>query len=263
MIDDPFDDVPARRPRVVILFNEPVLPQDHPDADSEHEILYTVDAVQRRSPRRATTWNAWASAATRTCSRPGCAELRPDVVFNLFEGLADFGSTEAHVAGLLEWLGVPFTGSPYQTLCLARSKHLDQAPAARGRPADAGVLRRRGVAGAALSARMAGHRQARDWRTPASASTRAASSPTQHDLDERIAYLLETYGPPVLVEQFIRGREFNVAVIESAGPARVAAFGDPLHGRRPRLLADRHLRRQVEARLARLRVHAAALPGRR
>ena len=27
--------------------------------------------------------------------------MRPDVVFNLFEGLADFGSTEAHVAGLL------------------------------------------------------------------------------------------------------------------------------------------------------------------
>ena len=38
---------------------------------------------------------------------------------------------------------------------------------------------------------------------------------TQHDLNARVAYLLETYGPPVLVEQFIRGRELNVAVIEA------------------------------------------------
>ena len=30
-----------------------------------------------------------------------------------------------------------------------------------------------------------------------------------------MAYLLKTYGPPVLVEQFIRGRELNVALIEA------------------------------------------------
>ena len=37
----------------------------------------------------------------------------------------------------------------------------------------------------------------------------------QDSLNARVAYLLETYGPPVLVEQFIRGREFNVGVIEA------------------------------------------------
>ena len=30
---------------MTILFNEPILHADHPDAESEHEILYTVDAV--------------------------------------------------------------------------------------------------------------------------------------------------------------------------------------------------------------------------
>ena len=53
---------------------------------------------------------------------------RPDAVFNLFEGLATHTGTEAMVVGLLEWLGVPCTGSPSSALSLAldklRTKHL-------------------------------------------------------------------------------------------------------------------------------------------
>ena len=44
----------------------------------------------------------------------GLRRDRPDVVFNLFEGLADQYGTEAYAAGLLEWLGIPFTGCPFQ-----------------------------------------------------------------------------------------------------------------------------------------------------
>ncbi len=51
MIDSPFNAVPTPRARVVVLFNEPVLPSDHPDAESEHEILYTVDVVQKTLTR--------------------------------------------------------------------------------------------------------------------------------------------------------------------------------------------------------------------
>ena len=41
-------------PRVLVLFNEPTLPADHPDADSEHDILYTADTVARSRFRRRT-----------------------------------------------------------------------------------------------------------------------------------------------------------------------------------------------------------------
>ena len=57
---------------------------------------------------------------------PLWAELhrrRPDVVFNLFEGNHDNTETECYVAGLLEWSGIPFTGSPHAALTLARAKH--------------------------------------------------------------------------------------------------------------------------------------------
>src|SRR4051812_31880225 len=70
--------------RILILFNEPVLPLDHPDADSEHEIHYTVDEVHK-------VLDAAGFEVSRlvVCRDPealvvGIREQRPDVVFNLF-----------------------------------------------------------------------------------------------------------------------------------------------------------------------------------
>src|SRR5262249_8697476 len=110
--------------RVLILYNEPVLPEDHPDADSEHEVLYTAGTVHKALAEAGYPVSRLAVCRDPGVLLAGIRAERPDVVFNLFEGLADDYDTEAHVAGLLEWLGVPFTGSPYHTLCLARNKHL-------------------------------------------------------------------------------------------------------------------------------------------
>lgn len=49
-------------------------------------------------------------------------ELRPDVVFNLCEAPLGRPDLEAHVASLLEWAGVRFTGCSAATLHLCRRK---------------------------------------------------------------------------------------------------------------------------------------------
>jgi D-alanine-D-alanine ligase len=38
---------------------------------------------------------------------------------------------------------------------------------------------------------------------------------SQEDLERRAEYVLDEYGPPVLVEEFVPGREFNVGVVEA------------------------------------------------
>src|SRR5579871_2106352 len=115
---------PSSANRVVILHNQPVLPEHHPDADSEHEILSTTEFVQRTLSEAGFEVSTLGVRRDPSALLDGLREARPDVVFNLFEGLADFGETEAFAAGILEWLELPYTGCPYQTLCLARTKHL-------------------------------------------------------------------------------------------------------------------------------------------
>ena len=200
--------------RVVILFNEPVLPEDHPDADSEHEILYTVDEVDKVLTGAGFDVRRLGVQRDPSVLVNGLQELKPDCVFNLFEGLADLYETEAYAAGLLEWLGIPFTGSPYQTLTLARRKHLTKhLLQGAGLPtADFFAVEELPVPPCRI-----------EWPVIVKPGAQDASVgldqgsvvTTQERLNERVAYLLDTYGPPVLVEQFIRGREFNLAVIEN------------------------------------------------
>ncbi len=200
--------------RVLVLHNQPVLAEDHPDADSEHEILFTTQFVQRTLSAAGYEVSTLGVGRDPAVLLNSLRDLRPDVVFNLFEGLADFGDTEAHAAGLLEWLEIPYTGCPYQTLCLARNKHLTKhLLAGAGLPtAKFFVVEDVPVEDCPL-----------DWPVIVKPATQDASVGLDQGsvvinlerLNDRIAYLLDNYGPPVLVEEFIRGREFNVGLIEA------------------------------------------------
>jgi D-alanine-D-alanine ligase len=201
-------------PSVLVLYNEPVLPLDHPDAGSEHDVLDTVND----------TFKVLKAAGFETARlginydpAPLLAVLkakRPDVVFNLFEGIATQTGTEVSAAALLEWLNVPFTGCPSLALALGRdkvrTKHLLSAagiPTPEYAVVDALPVPR--------------------WRRPWPAIVKPAYQDasigidqnsvvtSQKQLDERVKFVLATYGPPVLVERFVSGREFHVNIIET------------------------------------------------
>jgi D-alanine-D-alanine ligase len=205
---------PIPSARVLILYNEPVLPGDHPDADSEHEVLYTAEEVEKGLVGAG--YEVGRLGVGRDPARlvEGVRDFQPDAVFNLFEGLADDYDTEAHVAGLLEWLGVPFTGCPYQTLCLAKTKHVTKR-----------LLRGAGIPTADffIVEDVPFRPAPLGWPVIIKPATQDASIgvdqgsvvTSRKRLNERVGYLLERYGPPVLVEEYIPGREFSVAVVET------------------------------------------------
>ncbi len=113
-----------RRERVLVLYNEPALPEDHPDYISEVEILDNVDAVRETVAAAGYEADAFAAPNDPDLLLTGVRDRRPDAVVNLFEGSAVNNATELYAAGILEWLGIPYTGCSFHTLVLARSKHI-------------------------------------------------------------------------------------------------------------------------------------------
>src|SRR5260370_41229029 len=88
-----------RQPRVLILYNEPVLPAGHPDYESEHEILYTVDVVNGHLLKAGFEVSKLGVSKEVSVLVSGLDQHQPDVIFNLFEGTGEHGQTEAYVAG--------------------------------------------------------------------------------------------------------------------------------------------------------------------
>jgi D-alanine-D-alanine ligase len=203
-------------PRVLVLYNEPVLPPDHHDFASENEILETAATVSRVLAEGGFEVRRLGVSREPEVLLAGLRAERPDVVFNLFEGLATQAGTEATVVGLLEWLGVPYTGSPAAALSLALDKYrTKQLLLGAGLPTPAFIA--------------VDHLPVLDGRVPFPAIVKPArqdasvgieqasvvTSPEQ--LEARCGHVLERFGPPVLVEQFVHGREFHVHLLEEPG----------------------------------------------
>jgi D-alanine-D-alanine ligase len=207
------------RTHVLILHNQPILPRDHPDAASEYEVVETAEAVHKILRKSGCN-------VTRAGVGLNFYELieqvhseQPDVVFNLFEGLGSFAPTEATVAGMLEWLEIPFTGSTALAMTLANDKYRMKV-----------MLRGAGLPTADffLVEQLPCPRSHLHWPVivkpavqDASIGIEQASVVTnQRRLSQQVSQVLKEYGPPVLVEEFVRGREFHVGVIEGPPDAR-------------------------------------------
>lgn len=198
---------------VLVLYNHPLLPKDHPDAESEHTVVEIAEDVARALSRNGFATSLLGLKQEPTALWHELSRCKPDVVFNLFEGSLDDTESESYVAGLLQWAAVPFTGSPLQALTLARNKHLTKH-----------LLRGAGLPTAQFFVveDLPVPPSTLEWPVIVKPARQDASigldnqsvCTDQEQLEARVQYILETYGAPVLVEEFIDGREFNVALLE-------------------------------------------------
>ena len=146
------------------------------------------------------------------------ALARPDLVFNIAEGLRG-QSREALVPAICEYLNIPYTGSDPLTLGLALQK-------ARTKE----ILAYRGVPTAPFVC-VETPRDLERLRLPfpvfvkpvAEGSGKGVFSNNLCDtparLRERALFLLERYAEPVLVETYLPGPEFTVAILGNGAAA--------------------------------------------
>jgi D-alanine-D-alanine ligase len=147
----------------------------------------------------------------------------PELVFNIAEGLSG-RSREAQVPAVCEMLGVPCTGSDPLALALTLDKDLaKRVVASRGLATPRHLLVERLIdipdsgehVGLTfpLIVKPAWEGSSKGVRLASRVTTPAA-------LREQVAFVLEGYGGPALVEEFCEGEEFTVGVIGNE-PARV------------------------------------------
>jgi D-alanine-D-alanine ligase len=148
----------------------------------------------------------------------GLRRAAPELVFNLAESFGGKSALESNVAALLNLAGLRYTGSSPAGLLLAGDKSLAKQ-----------ILRAHGIRTPEFATL---YRGAVDWAGALSfpvivkppqedASLGITSASVVHeikDLFARIDALQAEYQQPVLVEQFIDGRELYVGVLGNAHP---------------------------------------------
>lgn len=204
---------PAMPGRVLILYSVVQrLSRGEPrDWIAEEEVFLTARAMASALHERGwpvETRPVWDVDSLREALDP--FDPHDTVVINLCETLEGRPQGEAVVPMALEARGFVYTGSPSATLALC----LDKARA-KARLRAAGLP--------TPPAQVLHHPQER-LRIPLPAIVKPLMEDASHGIDResvvteeaalraRVAYILEAYRQPALVEAFIEGREFNVAL---------------------------------------------------
>ena len=159
-------------------------------------------------------------------------EASVDIVFNIAEGLQG-RNREAHIPALLEFLNIPYTGSDPLTLSLT----LDKAMAKRM------VMSENIPTPRFLKVERMEDLDGLDLRYPlfiklcyegSSKGVRLDSKILDpSSLEEKARGLLNTYGSPLLIEEFVKGPEFTVGILGNEDPFVLGVMQIEIKGRPP------------------------------
>lgn len=204
--------------RVAVVYNEPVLPPDHPDAVSEGDVAAVAGAVAHALAGSGFTPSVVAAGPPLASFLDRLAEARPEVVFNLVEGFGGISGGATHLISVFELARIPYTGSTVEALAVCVSKARTKS-----------LLRGFGLPTAASLLVERGHPIPRfDGPWPVLVKPDAEDGSLGIDqgsvavspdgLAERVGRLRDRFGGPVLIETYLPGPEFNVGVLALPNP---------------------------------------------
>ena len=218
---------PARKTalRVGLAFNmKRIDSHDGDDREAEYDAPTTIEAIGKAIESHGHT--VVPLEATPDFPRNLMAS-NVDVVFNIAEGISG-RNREAQVPNLCELLGVPYTGSDSATLSICLDKGLTK------RMLDSNSSQRTArsagdrVETPNFQVLLTGKEKLRTFRFPVivkpnQEGTSKGITPKsvvddEAGIRERARELIEKYGQPALVEEYITGREFTVGLLGERRP---------------------------------------------
>ncbi|HPN72702.1 MAG TPA: ATP-grasp domain-containing protein [Candidatus Omnitrophota bacterium] len=152
--------------------------------------------------------------------------VKPDMVFNIAEGIGKTRSRESQVPCLLESLGIPYTGSDPLSLGVTLDKYLTNTVLEKaGLP-----VPRAFTAATNEDADIASKGPCREgswivkprWEGSSKGIFDDSLSSSPDDLAKKAARLIKAYEQPVIIEEFLPGDEITAAV---RGNSRPEVFG--------------------------------------
>jgi D-alanine-D-alanine ligase len=221
---------------IAILHNRDAdLLEDDPGREAREDVVRVASALAHALTRGATLAEPLAVEGASLDFVGLLERRRPDLVINLCESLAADARGEMLVPGLLELLGLPYTGSP--ALALGLALHKDKAKEllhARGisTPRFAALETPEQLAACALPFPLIVKPSRED------ASVGVGFDSVVHEragLERAVRAVWATFHQPALVEQYIEGREVYVPLLGNAPrralPLTEIAFGKAFEGR--------------------------------
>ncbi|UCD41079.1 MAG: hypothetical protein JSV69_10880 [Chloroflexota bacterium] len=183
------------------------------DAGAEFDRLQTIEAIADALERDG--HNVFFLEANSTLPE-ALMDVRPDICFNIAEGIRGDGR-EAQVPALCELLGIPYTASQVVANAISLNKTITKR-----------IWQQQGLPTAPYyefnSLEEVAHA---DFRFPLFAKPSREGTGmgintnsiirNYDQLIERVDWLLSNYRQPVLVEEFLPGREFTVGFIGNRG----------------------------------------------
>ena len=183
-----------------------------PDAFADFDHIETIDSIRAALE---TDGHQTVFLQADTDLPYALKDVKPDICFNIAEGLGG-DAREAQVPALLEMLRIPYTGSRVLTNGISLDKTLTKR-----------IWRDRRLPVAPFQEFSAENESLRPelkfplFVKPAREGTGMgvdlkAIVKNEKEMRERIAYIVNTYQQPALVETFLPGREFTVGIMGRA-----------------------------------------------
>ncbi len=145
-------------------------------------------------------------------------KMKPDIIFNFVELYKDNARLEMNVVGLLELMGIPYTGAPPIALANCQNKVLAKA-----------MLNAVGIKtpkAMVIKKKLKSYKLGLNFPLIIKPAFEDASVGIENEsivensrqLKKRVEYVLDYFQQPALAEEFIDGRELNVAVLGDKNP---------------------------------------------